>query len=274
MNPHKYSAIAHRDHDYCNPIRGGQDRAPARPAAARRHVTGPRPGLRAGRAGTPDHRALRFHRRGHRPFVDDARAPRGNAPNGPARWASCTSMMSISQTSGPTRRPSICPSCWAPAGSVAAWPASARNWSDGTRSGGYVMIGEGYWRSKAAPRLPGDAGRAVRAAIPRSSRQRAGRRRCRPHSDARDDGVDGRVGRVRMEILPRDRTLRARATGGSGHSRNAGAQPEVARRVSALGTRHAGIRRLPFLPARLADGLGWWPRPPVTPASRCGKSWD
>ena len=36
MNPYKFSAIAHRDHDYCNPISAAQDRAPARPAAARR----------------------------------------------------------------------------------------------------------------------------------------------------------------------------------------------------------------------------------------------
>src|SRR5450432_2319841 len=58
-----------------------------------------------------------------------------------------------------------------------------------------------------------------------------------------------------MEILPRHRALCARAARGPRRSGHARAQPTLARRVLALGTRHAWFCRLPFLSPRFPDGL-------------------
>ena len=52
---------------------GDQDRAAARPPAARRDLARARPRLRPRRARAADHRALRLDRRRGRPFVADAR---------------------------------------------------------------------------------------------------------------------------------------------------------------------------------------------------------
>ena len=52
-----------------------------------------------------------------------------------------------------------------------------------------------------------------------------------------------------------DRALRPRATRRSRRPGDARAYPQVARRVPALGPRHAGLRRVPLLSARCADRL-------------------
>src|SRR5438105_7815226 len=53
------------------------------------------------------------------------------------------------------------------------------------------------------------------------------------------------MGRVRMEVQPLDRALRTRATGRPRRSRDARADPPLARWLPALGPRYAGLRRLP-----------------------------
>src|SRR5205823_9286630 len=74
--------------------------------------------------------------------------------------------------------------------------------------------------------------------------------------DAGDDGVDRRMGRVRMEVWPLDRALRARAAGRSRLARIPGARAAWARRLSSLGTRYARLRTLLVLPAGPARRLG------------------
>src|SRR5439155_6029857 len=65
------------------------------------------------------------------------------------------------------------------------------------------------------------------------------------------------MGRIRMEVQPFDRTLRDRAARRSGRPGDAGADPALARRVSALGPRYPGLRHLSVPPAeRIARDSG------------------
>src|SRR5204863_2294474 len=79
---------------------------------------------------------------------------------------------------------------------------------------------------------------------------------CGADTDARDDGLARRVGRVRVEILPVDRALCARAARRPRRAANARAHPALARRLPAVGTRDAWLRRLPVLSPRADAGLG------------------
>ena len=253
MNPHKFSAIAHRDHDYCNPIEATKierllDLLPL-------DETSRVLDLGCGRAEL----ALRIIERfGSTVVAVDRSSMMLDAARERAEWTGALGKLHLDdvdiadyRADPETFHLSVMLGAGGISGGMAGICAQLKHW---TRSGGYILIGEGFWRQKPHSEylaLLGGHGHP----IPRPSRQRAGRHRRRPHSDARDDRVDGRVGRVRVEVLPRDRALCARAARGPRHPGDARAQPALARRVSALGARHARLRDLPLLPAGLADGL-------------------
>ena len=79
-----------------------------------------------------------------------------------------------------------------------------------TRAGGYVLIGDGYWRDPRASRLPRGARRRHSEFLDHRGNVQAGID-AGLIADARGHGDDRRVGRVRVEVLPLDRALRARA---------------------------------------------------------------
>ena len=174
MNHHKYVAIAHRDHDYCNPLSSAKferllDLLPLDAGLARA-----RPRVRARRARAAHHRALRLDRDRDRPLVVHARcrararrmdrrarpaAPRRHRhPRLPRRSGDVPSRGDARR--GRHRR--------------AAWRASARSCAAGRAAGGYVLVGVALLEAQAAGRARQPARRA-RARRPRPPRQRAGR---------------------------------------------------------------------------------------------------
>ena len=96
-----------------------------------------------------------------------------------------------------------------------------------TRGGGYVLIGEGYWQRKPHPDylrfLGGPDGQYLDHAGNVQAGVEAG---LIPMQ--RDERVARRVGRIRMEVLPLDRAVRARATRGSGCAGHARTHPALA----------------------------------------------
>ncbi len=163
---------------------GGQDRAPARPPAARRVVARARPraaAARSSRCASSSASARRWSRSTARRSCSTRRA---SARSGRARSASCISTTSTSATSAPipeTFHLSVMLGAGGIAGGMAGICNQLKAW---TRSGGYILIGEGYWRTRPHPDYLALLGARSRR-VPRPSRQRAGGRRRRAHPDAR-----------------------------------------------------------------------------------------
>ncbi len=252
MNPHKFSAIAHRDHDYCNPIGAGKierllDLLPL-------DETSRVLDLGCGRAEL----ALRIIERfGSTVVAVDRSSMMLDAARERAEWTGALGKLHLDDVDIADYRAdpenfhlTVMLGAGGIRGGMPGICAQLKQW---TRSGGYIMIGEGFWRQKPhSDYLALLGGQDTHFLDHRGNVQAGIDAGLIPmHATTR---VVGRVGRVRMEVLPRDRALRPRATGGSRRPGDARAQPPLARRVLALGTRYAGLRGLPLLPARRADG--------------------
>ena len=147
MNHHKYVAVAHRDHDYCNPLSAAKferllDLLPLE--AASRVLD-----LGCGRAEL----ALRIIERfgstvialDHSPYMLDAARER-------AEWTGALGRLHLDDTDirdfradPETFHLSVMLDA---AASPAACPASAGSFARGRCSGGYVLIGVGYWKRR------------------------------------------------------------------------------------------------------------------------------
>ena len=268
MNRQKFSAIAHRDHDYCNPISAAKierllDLLPldervarARPRAA---------AARSSRCGSSSASARRSIAVDNSSLMLDAARER-------AEWTGA-----LAQAAPRRRRHPRIPG--RPRDVPPDGHAGRRRHR--RRHGGHLQAAEGVDASPAATCWSAKATGAA-SRTPTTSRFSAARDGeyldhrgnvqagidAGPHPDARDDGVAGRVGRVRMEVLPLDRALRARAARRSRRARDARAHPPMARRLPALGPRHAGLRVLLFYRPGAAPGRSARLGPRSQPAYR------
>ena len=247
MNPDQFSAIAHRDHDYCNPIAAAKiERVlDLMELDASSLVLD----LGCGRAEL----ALRIIERfGSTVVAVERSSYMLDAARERAQWTGALARLHLDdidirafRADPETFQLSVMLGAGGIDGGTGGICRALAGW---TRPGGYVLVGEGYWKQRPAPEylalLGGDASQYV----DHHGNVQAG-------IDAgliplaRGDRERRRVGRVRVEVRARDRALRRRATGRSAGPRDARARAPLARRLPALGARHARVRPLPLLPA-------------------------
>ncbi|HEY5307069.1 MAG TPA: methyltransferase domain-containing protein, partial [Casimicrobiaceae bacterium] len=147
MNPHKFSAIAHRDHDYCNPIEAAKierllDLLPL-------DETSRVLDLGCGRAEL----ALRIIERfGSTVVAVDRSSMMLDAARERAEWTGALGKLHLDDADIADYRAdpenfhvTVMLGAGGIKGGMAGKCAQLRLW---TRSGGYIMIGEGYWRQK------------------------------------------------------------------------------------------------------------------------------
>ena len=208
VNPEKFSAIAHRDHDYCNPVAAAKierildlmpldagsrvlDLGCGRAELALRIIE------RFGSTVVAVERSLVHARRRARARRVDRRA-REAAPRRP-RHPRLPRRSRDVPPDGDARRGRA---------STAASPASAATLKGWTKPGGYVLVGEGYWKQKPPHDYLAILGGDASQCLDHRGNVQAG-------IDAglvplhAVDGERRRVGRVRMEVRARDRALRA-----------------------------------------------------------------
>ena len=200
MNRQKFSAIAHRDHDYCNPISAAKIERllDLLPLDASSRVLD----LGCGRAEL----ALRIIERfGSRVVAIDNSSLMLDAARERAEWTGALGRLHLDnvdiaefQADPETFHLTVMLGAGGIPGGMAGICRQLKSW---TKSGGYVLIGEGFWGKRPHPHYLAFLGGEQSQYL--ITRQRAGRRRRRTDPDARDDGVARRVGRVRVEVLPR-----------------------------------------------------------------------
>jgi len=150
MTPHKFSSIAHRDHDYCNPI------APAKiervrdllPLDEKSRVLD----LGCGRAEL----ALRIIERfGATVIAIDNSSLMLDAARERAEWTGALSKLHLDnldiaefRADPETFHLSVMLGGGGIAGGISGICNQLKSW---TKSGGYILIGEGYWRQKPNP---------------------------------------------------------------------------------------------------------------------------
>ena len=161
MNRHKFSAIAHRDHDYCNPISAAKierllDLLPLDESS---RVLD----LGCGRAEL----ALRIIERfGARVMAVDNSSLMLDAARERAEWTGALGRLHLDnvditefQADPETFHLSVMLGAGGIPGGMSGICRHLKSW---TKSGGYVMIGEGYWERRAHPQylalLGGDGG--------------------------------------------------------------------------------------------------------------------
>jgi SAM-dependent methyltransferase len=150
MNPYKFSAIAHRDHDYCNPVTAGKierllDLLPL-------DETSRVLDLGCGRAEL----ALRIIERfGSTVVAVDRSSMMLDQARERAEWTGALGKLHLDdidirdfRADPETFHLSVMLGAGGIAGGMAGICQQLKAW---TRSGGYILIGEGYWRTRAHP---------------------------------------------------------------------------------------------------------------------------
>jgi len=150
MNPQKFSAIAHRDHDYCNPISAAKFERVLDLVTLdeRSRVLD----LGCGRAEL----ALRIIERfGATVVAVDHSPPMLDAARERAEWTGALHKLHLDDTDirefqadPETFHLTVMLGGGGIAGGMAGICSQLKTW---TRGGGYVLIGEGYWRQKPSP---------------------------------------------------------------------------------------------------------------------------
>lgn len=147
MNHHKYAAVAHRDHDYCNPLSAAKFERllDLLPLEATSRVLD----LGCGRAELPLRIIERFGSTvialDHSPYMLDAARER-------AEWTGALGRLHLDDTDirdfradPETFHLSVMLDAGGIAGGMAGICRQLRAW---TRSGGYVLVGIGYWKRR------------------------------------------------------------------------------------------------------------------------------
>jgi SAM-dependent methyltransferase len=149
MNRQKFSAIAHRDHDYCNPISAAKIERllDLLPLDAGSRVLD----LGCGRAELSLRIIERF---GSTVVAVDNSSPMLDAARERAEWTGALGKLHLDdidirdfQADPETFHLSVMLGAGGMEGGVAGICQKLKGW---TRSGGYVLIGEGYWKQKPA----------------------------------------------------------------------------------------------------------------------------
>ena len=187
LNRQKFSAIAHRDHDYCNPISAAKIERllDLLPLDASSRVLD----LGCGRAEL----ALRIIERfGARVLAIDNSSLMLDAARERAEWTGALGRLHLDnvdiaefQADPETFHLTVMLGAGGIPGGMAGICRHLKSW---TKSGGYVLIGEGFWGKRPHPHYLAFLG-GEQASVPESRRQRAGGRRRGTDPDARDDGV-------------------------------------------------------------------------------------
>ena len=170
LNPHKYVAIAHRDHDYCNPLSAAkfERMLDLLPLDASSRVLD----LGCGRAEL----ALRIIERfGSTVIAIDHSSYMLDAARERAEWTGALGRLHLDDTDirefradPETFHLTVMLDAGGIAGGMSGICQKLRGW---TRSGGYVLVGAQLLEAQAAGRARRDAGRAPEG-DPRSRRQR------------------------------------------------------------------------------------------------------
>jgi hypothetical protein len=210
MNPYKFSAIAHREHDYCNPISAAKierllDLLPLDESSRVLDLAAGRGAVAA------HHRALRLDRRRGRQELAHARpGARACAVDG--------ALGKLHLDDIDIRDFRADPETFPPHGDARARAASPAAWR-------HLQPAEGVdAQRRLHPDRRGVLAHArhpdyLASSAPITTSSSIIAATCRPrrggaHPDARGDSEPRRMGRVRVEVLPLDRALRARAAGG------------------------------------------------------------
>jgi len=150
MNHHKFSAIAHRDHDYCNPISAAKIERllDLLPLDENTRVLD----LGCGRAEL----ALRIIERfGSSVVAVDNSSPMLDAARERAEWTGALHKLHLDdidirefRADPETFHLTVMMGAGGIAGGMAGICGALKTW---TKGGGYVLIGEGYWRQRPHP---------------------------------------------------------------------------------------------------------------------------
>ena len=247
VNPYKFSAIAHRDHDYCNPIAAAKverllDLLPLEESSRVLDL-----GCGRARAGVADHRALRRDGGRRRHLVADARPARERA-----EWTRRARQAPSRRHRHPRlpRRPRDVPphaSCSAAAASPVACAGictqlKAVDPSRRLRADRRRLLAH----AAASARIPSCSGAEHDEFLDHRGNVQARHRR-RAHPVARGDGFYAdEWDEYEWKYCRAIEGYAAGQPADPGRPGDPRAHPALARRLPALGPRHAGIRRVSF----------------------------